>query len=475
MFERRIQHRAGPADQRLQSQDDRRVGGRIDRRTRLGAQSGSRLKMTFIFSQHLLVSIAVALVSTLFVTLLYLLLRAHAEKNFYTPFFHIRQICFVTFPTVFSFCVLVFNSPIIYGISTFLVIILMLGCIEALLRRFAGTTNRKDLSPKAKKLRWGLLVPFEEAKFATGNYPREYLTEEFVKSIRHPLWRKWPVNEFRTSDPNICFDENSNIDVDNFSIRNGLRTTTDQPEKHEFTILLFGGSTTLMEEVPDDLTYASYLQRRLNLDKKVRVVNHGTPGATVLNRASFLINRTPVNKGDIVVFYFGVNDSGASVRGKSWLSLRSPFLVLLEKLAIQRFEIGKWVHGEILHRHNFRCSITAYNSTISAISEAKKFVASHGAKFMVVLQPNLFVSKTKSDYEKSLRLRWSRSFIPEQVNICYPKYELFVNQCDFGISLSHIFDNLESSVYLDWCHVNARGAEIIAESLHLELIKLHYV
>jgi len=351
----------------------------------------------------------------------------------------------------------------------------MLGCIEALLRRFAGTTNRKDLSPKAKKLRWGLLVPFEEAKFATGNYPREYLTEEFVKSIRHPLWRNWPVNEFRTSDPNICFDENSNIDVDNFSIRNGLRTTTDQPEKYEFTILLFGGSTTLMEEVPDDLTYASYLQRRLNLDKKVRVVNHGTPGATVLNRASFLINRTPVNKGDIVVFYFGVNDSGASVRGKSWLSLRSPFLVLLEKLAIQRFEIGKWVHGEILHRHNFRCSITAYNSTISAISEAKKFVASHGAKFMVVLQPNLFVSKTKSDYEKSLRLRWSRSFIPEQVKICYPKYELFVDQCDFGISLSHIFDNLESSVYLDWCHVNARGAEIIAESLHLELIKLHYV
>ncbi len=431
--------------------------------------------MTVIFSQPLLNSIAVALVSTLFVTLIYLLLRARAEKKLYTPFFHIRQICIVTLPTVVTFYVLVFNFSIIYLISVFVVILLMLGGLEALLRRFTGNMNRKDLSHKAKKLRWGLRVQFEEAKFASGNYPREYLTEEFVSSIHDNFWKKWPSNEFRTPDPTIHFDENANIDVENFSIKNGLRTTTDQPKKYDFNIFLFGGSTTLMEEVPDDLTYASFLQRRLNLDKNVRVVNHGTRGATVLNRVSFLIKRTHVNKGDIVILYFGVNDSGGAVQGKSWLSLRPPLLILLEKLGVRRLEIGKWVHGELLYRHNFRCSINAFNSTVSAISEAKEFVESHGAKLMVVLQPNLFVSRTKSDYEKSLRLRWSSSFMLEQVKICYPRYEIFVDQCDFGISLSNIFDNLEASVYLDWCHVNARGAEIIAERLHQGLVRLQFV
>lgn len=431
--------------------------------------------MTSVISQPLRASIAVALVSTLLVTLLYLLLRAGSEKNLYTPFFHIRQICFITFPTVFIFCFLVTNSLTLYLISMFLVIVLLLGGLEVLLRRFTANINRKDLSHKAKKLRWGLRVPFEEASFATGNYPREYLTEEFVSSIHDNFWKKWPSHEFRTTDPAIHFDENSNIDVENFSIKNGLRTTTDQPEKYDFSILLFGGSTTLMEEVPDDLTYGSFLQRRINLDKKVRVINHGIRGATVLNRALFLIKRTHVSKGDIVVFYFGVNDSGASVHGKSWLSLRSPLLILIEKIGVRSLEIGKWVRGELIYRHNFRCSINAFDSTVSTICEAKRFVESRGAKLIVVLQPNLFVSKTKSDYEKYLRSRWSSSFAVEQVKICYPRYEAFVDQCNFGISLSHIFDNLDHSVYLDWCHVNARGAEIIAENLYTVLVKLRYL
>ena len=428
----------------------------------------------FVFSQPLLVSITVAFGSTLFVTLLYLLLRAHAEKNFFTPLGHIRQISYLVFPTVFIFCFLVINSLVIYLISTLVVILLLGGGIEALLRRFVANADRPDLSFRPIDHKWGLLLPFEEAKFATGGYPREYLTEEFYNSARHRYWKKWSVNEFQTSDPTIHFDENDIIDVDNFSIKNGLRTTTDTPEKYDFNILLFGGSTTLMEEVPDDLTYASFLQRRFNLDKNVRVINHGTPGATFLNRASFLIKRTPIKKGDIVIFYFGVNDSGQSVHGKLSSSLRSPLLILFGKSKVQISEIGKWVRGELLFRHNSRCSTSAFNSTVSAIGEAKKFVEGHGAKIMVVLQPNLFVSNTKTEYEKSLRSRWS-SFIIGQVKFCYPKYEAFVDQCDFGVSLSNIFDNLDSSVYLDWCHVNARGAEIIANSLHRELVNLDYV
>ena len=342
------------------------------------------------------------------------------------------------------------------------------------MRRFVANVDRPDISFRPKRPKLGSRLPFEEAKFASGGYPREYLTDEVFNSAANRYWKKWSVTEFRISDPTIHFDENDIIDVDNFSIKNGLRTTTDTPETYDFSILLFGGSTTLMWEVPDDLTYASFLQRRFNLDKKVRVINHGTLGATVLNRASFLIKRTPINKGDIIIFYFGINDVGQTVYGKPLSSLRSPLLILFGKSGVQKSEIGKWVSGKLLLRHNSRCSISAFNSTVSAIGKAKKFVESHDAKIMVVLEPNLFCSKTKSGYEKSLRSHWS-SFSAGQVKFCYPKYETFVDQCDFGVSLLNIFDNLDSSVYIDWCHVNARGAEIIANSLYRELVNLDYV
>ena len=411
---------------------------------------------------------------TLFATLLYLLLRAHAEKNFFTPFGHIRQISYLVFPTVFIFCFLVLNSLVFHLISILVVILLLGGGIEALLRKIVKSVGRTAQSFRLNDHKWGLLLPFEEAKFATGGYPREYLTEEFYNSARHRYWKKWSVNEFQTSDPTLHFDENDIIDVDNFSIKNGLRTTSDQPEEYDLNILLFGGSTTFMEEVPDDLTHASFLQRRLNLDKKVRVINHGKGGATVLNRVSFLVKNRVIVKGDVVILYFGVNDCGQLVRGRESSSLRSPFLILSGRIGLQKSEIGKWVRGELLFRHNSRCSISAFDSTVSAINELKELVESRGAKLLIVLQPNLFVSKTKSEYEESLRSRWS-SFTVGQVKLCYPKYEDFVDQCSFGISLTTIFDNLEHIVYLDWCHVNARGAEIVAQSLYSELVKLQYV
>ena len=426
------------------------------------------------FSQHLLLPIKVASLSALFVTLLYLLLRARAEKNFYTPFSHIRQISYLIFPTVFIFCFLVLNSLVFHLISTFIVIFLIGVFVEAQLRRKLKRLGITSQSFSTHNYKWGLLIPFEEAKSAAGSYPREYLTKKFYDSVRNCNWKQWSIKDFQPNDPSIHFDENPIIDVDNFSVIKGLRTTSDQPEEYDFNILLFGGSTTLMQEVPDDLTYASFLQRRLNLDKKFRVINHGVGGATVLNRVSFLIKSTPIKKGDIVILYFGVNDSGQRVGGRQSSSLRTPLLILFGKSWVRRSEVGKWVRGELLFRHNSRVAIKCFNLTVSAINEAKEFVESRGAKLLIVLQPNLFVSKTKSDYEKSMRSRWS-SFMMGQITLCYPKYEVFVDQCDFGVSLTNIFDNLERSVYLDWCHVNARGAEIIANSLYKELVKLKYV
>jgi len=428
----------------------------------------------FVFIQPLSDSIKIALITTIFVVSLYLICRVRFFKSCFTPRGHIFQIVILVFPITLLFFFLVLNRLLVHLISTLVLMFLFVVILEGYLRKVLKSEVRADRSFRLGNRKLGLRLPFEEARFATGNYPREYLTEKFFHSIRNISWKQWPFQDFQSNDPSIHFDENNNVDVEGFSIVNGLRTTTDQPEDYDFNILIFGGSTTLMIEVPDDLTFASYLQRRLNIEKKVRVVNHGVLGATVLNRVSFLVRNTAIDKGDVVVLYFGVNDCGHIVNGRDHSSLRSPLFILFGRIGARKSEIGKWIRGELLFRHNYRCSIISFNSTVSAIDEAKKFVESRDAKLVVVLQPNLFVSKTKSEYEESIASRWS-VFVVGQVKCCYPMYESFIMQCGYGISLTTIFDNLDNSVYLDWCHVNARGAEIIANSMHSELHKLNLV
>jgi hypothetical protein len=93
-----------------------------------------------------------------------------------------------------------------------------------------------------------------------------------------------------------------------FNVTDGFRVTTDGPPDSKRRILLFGGSTLFGQEVPDEHTIASYLQRMVNdAGLQWRVANYGLPGMNASQQVSILKTVT-LREGDIVIFYHGVND-----------------------------------------------------------------------------------------------------------------------------------------------------------------------
>jgi hypothetical protein len=162
-------------------------------------------------------------------------------------------------------------------------------------------------------------VAFEEARAAAGAYPDDYMTkslwlemQEFMKG--RSLQKQKFKSASSADSPIKSFEMHANINFvgTNYSMIDGVRNTTDSINSSDQPkLFLFGGSTMLCEEVPDRLTCASFLQRFINLKENlVRVLNYGASGATTIDRVQMLLQNTKITKGDVVVFYFGDNDSG---------------------------------------------------------------------------------------------------------------------------------------------------------------------
>ena len=327
--------------------------------------------------------------------------------------------------------------------------------------------------------RIGSGVAFEEARAAAGDYPDDYMTkslwlemQEFMKS------RSLQKQNFKSASgpdsPVKSFDIHAKINFvgTNYSMIDGMRSTTDsRNSRDQEKLILFGGSTVLCEEVPDRLTNASILQRMLNsLPDSVQVFNYGASGATSIDRVQMLMETITLSKDDVVVFYFGDNDSGWIDHRSGKLSQQLVWLPIRVLKALSDFgsETAKWIYGELSPRSFRKFSRLAVSDTIEAFKVAEQHCRSRGAHVFFVLQPNLYTLRTKSEYEKKLEKRFSQD-IKTLVMDAYMQYEGWVKEMPNGVSATHIFDNAPASVFLDWAHVNARGNEIIAEFIFEEL------
>ena len=356
---------------------------------------------------------------------------------------------------------------------------LLVVVLELTLRWIVSSSLSQDTNYGMGKIGSG--VSFEEARNAAGAYPDDYMNEavwlemqEFMKS-RSRQKQKFKSTSSADS-PVKSFEMHANITFagTNYSMVDGIRSTTDaRNSSDQPNLFLFGGSTVLCEEVPDRLTNASILQRMLNLlQESVQVFNYGASGATSIDRVQMLLQDIKVKKDDVVVFYFGDNDSGwiDHRTGKPseqlvWLPVRT-----LKALSNFGFETARWMYGESAPRSFHKYSRLAVADTITALNEAHEYCRRKGAHMIAVLQPNLYTLQTKSEYEKKLEKRFSQD-IKTLVIDAYKQYEAWVKEIQFGVSATHIFNNAEAPVFLDWAHVNARGNEFIAKFIFEELKK----
>jgi len=251
----------------------------------------------------------------------------------------------------------------------------------------------------------------------------------------------------------------------------GLRTTTDQPSTPSGRVLIFGGSTTFCGEVSDRHTYPSVLQRLLNDRKSGLIVeNYGKSAATATDRVEVLKSIYDLSENDIIVFYVGVNESGV---GFVQRELPVGMITKLPELGnalrnISRYSriadilFRKFVFGGIEISEGSK--LKAESDFKIAMDEAESFAKKAGAKFVPVLQANLFTRNPSSDYDRALAKMYGSELgvvMSEMYERLLPNISKYEN---FGDARA-VMDNLESSPYFDWHHVNAAGDQQIARFL----------
>ena len=260
------------------------------------------------------------------------------------------------------------------------------------------------------------------------------------------------------------------------STAGGLRTTTDQPVSYSGRVLIFGGSTTFCAEVPDDMTFSSILQRLLNdRHAKRRVENFGKSASTSTNRVTVLEKVDDLSKGDIVIFYIGVNESGVGFTQRVLpvgIINKVPELGTVIQKASSYSRIAdvlfrKLVFGSI--QVSEQTKLDAVQKFKKSMDDAKAITDKVGATLVPVLQANLFTRNPSTAYDNDLgRLYGSELSIV--MRDMYSRLQPVIQSYKYHGDATAVMNNLEPSPYFDWMHVNAEGDKRIAAYLEKLLV-----
>lgn len=282
-----------------------------------------------------------------------------------------------------------------------------------------------------------------------------------------------------------------------YNTANGFRNTEGQPSAYQGTIHVFGGSTVYCSEVPDAHTLPSQLQKLVNdsLPVKMRVVNYGMTSANTAQQLERL-EAADLQKGDIVIFYDGVNDAFMLTTGKPGGWIMGENEIEYGKLTfIQRSVFGIYNR---FHDHSRMVQVFFYpysknlpvhltdsarldslktelkQNFIRNITIADSIVRSKGGTFLHFLQPTLFTRKTKTAYEQTLS---GNDFIipkvwEKAVTESYGELRAAMKEIPLGgrnVDLTGVFDDRKESFYLDFCHLAHEGNAVVAGEIFRQI------
>ena len=295
-------------------------------------------------------------------------------------------------------------------------------------------------------------------RFATNSESSsQYQTVEIFRNLRSDGPGPWPY-PLTTSDAN------------------GLRTTTDQPASFSGRVLIFGGSTTFCAEVPDDMTFSSILQRLLNdRSAKRRVENFGKSAATSSERVTVLEKVNDLSKGDIVIFYIGINEAGVGFTQRDLpvgIINKVPEIGTVIQKASSYSRIAdvlfrKLVFGSI--QVSDQSKQDAVQKFQKSMDDAKAITDKVGATLVPVLQANLFTRNPLSDYDMALGKLYGRE-LSLVMSDMYSRLQPVFQSYKYHGDATAVMNNLEPSPYFDWMHVNAEGDIRIAAYLEKLLV-----
>jgi lysophospholipase L1-like esterase len=298
----------------------------------------------------------------------------------------------------------------------------------------------------------------------------EYVTDQFLQE-----------SDFRKHK--LVYDENGVLVQRNFTgqyinIIDHIRKTIDQPENPDHKIHVFGGSTTICLEVPDEYTFASLLQQSLSEDSELatfKVVNYGVLGATTDSQLQRL-KTISIEAGDIVIFYSGYNDL------YRFLELEYPINMVGLKISGYSILFRSFFYPFIdaavpVGNPNYQVLADRY---IENIIDANRIAEENGAFFINLIQPSLFSVTNVSEYEQAILDNAAR--YPGKTAIFFQGHKvlsavtpILIENGIISYDISNIFNDREQGpqyeIFLDAIHVNHVGNQIVAEEIFKILLK----
>lgn len=256
----------------------------------------------------------------------------------------------------------------------------------------------------------------------------------------------------------------------------GLRTTIAQPADPDFRVFVFGGSTVYCSEVDDAETLPSALQALLNASGvRASVLNFGKVIVDAVFSNAWLQSLTGEVRprpGDIVIFYIGVNDAGASF---SYTSRIDRWAAQYDNLAVPMGFLNR--HSAIASQVFAwlgRGRVTPNDQTsalAAALDDARRYTEELGARFVPVLQPTLFTEASPDRYESRLAARFGDDLARTLAEI-YPRVSERVLAVPGAVDARGSLASVSPSPFVDWMHLDARGNAAISEVLLESVLSL---
>ncbi len=281
-----------------------------------------------------------------------------------------------------------------------------------------------------------------------------------------------------------------------YNVENGMRRTVNSPaiDRH---ILLVGSSTVYNAEVPDDYTIASYLQKRINAQGggKFAVQNLGADGVNVAQQLERL-KTLEFGDRDVVIFYDGTSDAVQGVfyaNSDGWIveenrkqlnNYITTHRAQLERLA-RYCRFCDWLYVQttdylpehMKHPEKIKAlALETRGKMFDRLLQSDAYVRSRGARFIHVLQPDLF-SRPLRDFERPLvdnhflTMKGMGTALLEAHREFAPLTQMLIERKVSAYDASTIFDHVDDPIFLDFGHTNEVGNRIIADFLFDALVR----
>ena len=283
------------------------------------------------------------------------------------------------------------------------------------------------------------------------------------------------------------YASNQNYDTININ-SHGFRgfDFTEQKSDNTYRIFIVGGSTVFgYGSTSDQTTIPGYLQTeftKLDINKKVEVINAGVGFATSFEEAYLLKTKLLQYDPDLIIIYDGGNDVYTRNKEITMIyddQIKDPFKFGTYEFYRTPAVVYKNLVEPLTSKpmsNNFSDDFNSYNYVINNWENNLKKICKLGEennfKVAIFLQPLLITTeKTLSDDELEMKewmfaTQYNYNMInKELLSEFSSRIQLLNDHCAISQDLTNVFDDRTEPIFYDWIHMTNHGNELISKRI----------